>query len=69
MNKIHNNLNIENLIKTEWFNQFDGNQKKEILKGLEDKLNVFSAVFKNVEECRKKLTRRKKYDKIDIKYK
>ena len=40
MNKIHNNLNIENLIKTDWFNQFDGNQKKEILKGLEDKLDV-----------------------------
>ena len=59
MNKIHNNLNIENLIKTEWFNQFDGNQKKEILKGLEDKLNVKSAVLKNVEECRKKVDKKK----------
>ena len=40
MNKIYNNLTIDNLIKTDWFNQFDGNQKKEILKGLEDKLDV-----------------------------
>ena len=40
MNKIHNNLTIENLIKTEWFNQFDENQKKEILEGLEDNLDV-----------------------------
>ena len=40
MNKINNNLTIENLIKTEWFNQFDENQKKEILEGLEDNLDV-----------------------------
>ena len=40
MNKIHNNLTIENLIRTEWFNQFDENQKKEILEGLEDNLDV-----------------------------
>ena len=40
MNKIHNNLTIENLIKTEWFNQFDKSQKKEILSGIEDNLDV-----------------------------
>ena len=28
MNKIHNNLTIETLIKTDWFNQFDEFQKK-----------------------------------------
>jgi len=38
--KIHNNLNIENLVKTEWFNQFDKQQKEEILTGLEKNLNV-----------------------------
>ena len=27
MNKIYNNLNIDNLIRTEWFNQFDEDQK------------------------------------------
>ena len=27
--KIYNNLNIKNLIKTEWFNQFDEYQQKK----------------------------------------
>ena len=40
MNKIYNNLNIENLINTEWFNQFDKYQQEEIKLGLEDNLNV-----------------------------
>ena len=38
--KIYNNLSIDNLIKTEWFNQFDKKQKEEILIGLEKNLNV-----------------------------
>ena len=29
MSKIYNNLSIETLIKTAWFNQFDKNQKYE----------------------------------------
>ena len=37
MNKIYNNLNVENLVKTDWFNQFDKKQQKQILKGLEKK--------------------------------
>ena len=40
MNKIYNNLNIENLIKTKWFNQFDEYQRNEIRWGLEDNLDV-----------------------------
>ena len=40
MNKIHNNLSIENLIKTEWFNQFDEFQQEEIIKGLKNNLDV-----------------------------
>ena len=40
MNKIYNNLNINNLIKTDWFNQFNFLQKKEIKQGLRDNLNV-----------------------------
>ena len=40
MNKIHNNLNIENLIKTEWFNQFNKEQQEEILTGLEANIDV-----------------------------
>ena len=40
MNKIYNNLTIENLKKTEWFNQFNENQKHRIIKGLNDNLDV-----------------------------
>ena len=30
MNKLYNNLTVDNLIKTDWFNQFDEKQKREI---------------------------------------
>ena len=40
MNKENNNLTIKNLVKTEWFNQFDKNQQEEIRLGLENNLNV-----------------------------
>ena len=40
MNKIYNNLSIENLQKTEWFNQFNEEQKKEILDGLKNNIDV-----------------------------
>ena len=40
MNKIYNNLTIDNLIETDWFNQFNYYQKQEILKGLEANLDV-----------------------------
>ena len=40
MNKIYNNLSVENLTKTKWFNQFDEYQKQEIKKGLKANLDV-----------------------------
>ena len=40
MNKIYNNLTIDNLIETDWFNQFNYYQKQEILKSLEANLDV-----------------------------
>ena len=40
MNKIYNNLSVENLTKTKWFNQFDEYQKQEIRKGLKANLDV-----------------------------
>ena len=40
--KIYNNLSIGNLVKTEWFNQFDEHQKYEILEGLKSNIDVFS---------------------------
>ena len=40
MNKIYNNLNIENLMKTELFNQFSESQKTQIRLGLKENLDV-----------------------------
>ena len=40
MEKIYNNLSIDNLTKTKWFNQFNEKQQEQIKKGLEDNLNV-----------------------------
>ena len=38
--KRHNNSTIKKLTKTEWFNQFDEEQKEQISLGLKDNLNV-----------------------------
>ena len=40
MRKIYNNLSIENLTKTEWFNWFNEYEQQEIIKGLEKNLDV-----------------------------
>ena len=40
MNKIYNNLTVENLINTEWFNQFNEEQQHWIIEGLENKVDV-----------------------------
>ena len=40
MNKIYNNLNIENLVKTDWIEQFSVNQQQEILRGLKEDADV-----------------------------
>ena len=47
MNKIYNNLNINNLIKTDWFKQFDVNQKEEIEEGLKNNIDV--SVYAKIE--------------------
>ena len=64
MNKIHNNLTVENLIKTEWFNQFNSDQKKQILLGIEENIDVLQYAktdlhFREMEEIRFKLNRKK----------
>ena len=40
MNKIYNNLSIENLMKTEKFNQFDKNQIEQIKLGLNNYVDI-----------------------------
>ena len=40
MKKIYNNLNIENLKKTNWFKQFDKKQQEQIILGIEANLDI-----------------------------
>ena len=47
MNKIYNNLNIENLTKTDWFNQFNYWQKTVIISGLKNNLDV--SIYAKIE--------------------
>ena len=61
MNKIYNNLTIDNLIKTDWwFKQFNRKQKKVIKEGLKDNLDVsqYAKVeysWKQMKEIRERL--------------
>ena len=61
---LYNNLTIENLIKTEWFNQFNSDQKRQILLGVEENVDVFQYAkkelhYREMEEIRLKLNRKK----------
>ena len=38
--KIYNNLSVENLVKTKWFNQFEIYQQEEILEGLKNNIDI-----------------------------
>ena len=40
MNKIYNNLNVDNLMKTEMFDQFNEKQQEQIRLGLEKNIDV-----------------------------
>ena len=40
MNKEYNNLTIDNLMRTDWFNQFNEYQKRKIKQGLRSKVDI-----------------------------
>ena len=40
MNKIYNNLSIDNLMKTENFNQFDEFQQEQIAEGIKNNVDI-----------------------------
>ena len=50
MNKIYNNLNIDNLMKTEEYKDFNREQKEEIRNGLLKGLNVSIYAKKEFDE-------------------
>ena len=66
MNKIYNNLTIENLIKTDWFNQFDELQQKQIRIGLFFDLNVSKYANPKFNEYQMEEIRRGLEDDLDV---
>ena len=66
MKKIYNNLDIENLIKTEWFNQFDEKQKIEIKAEIESKIDVFRYAKKEFEALQMRIIRLGLQNNLDI---
>ena len=52
MNKTYNNLNIENLMKTDWIKQFKPYQQKEIKDGYKKKLDISWTLKKNLIGCK-----------------
>ena len=66
MNKIYNNLTIENLIKTDWINQFDELQQKQIRIGLFYDLNVSKYANPKFNEYQMEEIRRGLEDDLDV---
>ena len=66
MKKTHNNLNIENLIKTDWFNQFDKNQQEEIRLGLEANVDVSIYAKTEFDDWQMKQIRLGLEDNLDV---
>ena len=60
MNKIYNNLNVENFIKTNSFKQLDIKEKEELLTG--------SQWFNQFNKIQKRCIMKGLYDGLDIHY-
>ena len=66
MEKIYNNLNIENLIKTDWFNQFSEAQQEEIRLGIENNVNISIYAKKEFDEYQMREIRYGLEDNLDV---
>ena len=66
MNKIYNNLSVDNLTKTEWFNQFDKKQKRIIKEGLQENLDVSLYAKKEFNEYQMSEIRLGLIDNLDV---
>ena len=66
MNKINNNLNIDNLMKTDLYKDFEYDQKKEIRLGLEKGLDVSIYAKKDFIPKKMKQIRLGLEDNLDV---
>ena len=68
MNKIYNNLNIENLMKTKWFNQFEESQQEVIKIGLKENVDVSIYVNEDFNGAQMKQIRLGLKDNLDVSF-
>ena len=66
MEKIHNNLNIDNLMKTDWIKQFKSNQQKEIKDGYKKKLDISWYAKKEFDWMQMRKIRLGLIDNLDV---
>ena len=66
MNKIYNNLNIENLMKTDWIKQFKPYQQKEIKDGYKKKLDISWYAKKEFDWMQMRKIRLGLIDNLDV---
>ena len=66
MNKKYNNEEIKKLIKTEWFNQFYEDQKKEIKLGLKSNVDVSIYAKKEITDLEMLEIRKGLENNVDV---
>lgn len=66
MNKIHNNLTIENLMKSNWFSLFNKGQQEEIKLGIENNVDIFIYAKKEFDRDQMREIRFGLVEKVDV---
>lgn len=66
MNKIHNNLTIENLMKSNWFSLFNKGQQEEIKLGIENNVDIFIYAKKEFDRDQMREIRFALVEKVDV---
>ena len=66
MNKIHNNLTIDNLVKSNWFSLFNKGQQEEIKLGIENNVDIFTYAKKEFDRDQMREIRFGLVEKVDI---
>lgn len=66
MNKIHNNLNIDNLVKSNWLSLFNKGQQEEIKLGIENKVDIFTYAKKEFDRDQMREIRFGLAEKVDV---
>ena len=66
MNKIYNNLNIDNLLKSGWLSLFNKGQQEEIKLGIENNVDIFIYAKKEFDRDQMREIRFGLVEKVDI---